>query len=551
MEFIKKNKFLIVLIALGFICYLFSFGHLGNILVDFGREMYTSSMVLDGKVLYKDIFCIYGPYGYLFNALIYKIFGESLYPLYFIGGVSSLLIIFFTYKLAKTFLSEFYSCVITFFVITTGCLATRLFNFSIPYSYGVLYGLICFLTSVYLLTKHIETKKIKPLILASLFAGFAVSCKYDFILYFIPLLFIILRTKNIRQIICSISAFLGAAALPFIILFAQGLRIQDLVNSFNLIKNFANTEALQAFYVTQGVYYTNRVWGEWLLELIILFIYSIIIYFGIVLIGKKNKFLKVTGVLAILFGIHLAFMNTAADSYLFLTFLTVVLFVLTFKKQKFIENVFILSVILISLKTLWALSYGNYGLYFLPCILISFFIISKNVFSVNLNKTFACLLIGIALGCAYYNITSRLDLNQKIETTKGPLYTSSYMAGPFNEALNYINSQKEPKSFILVPEGLSINFLTDKKKTPDVIYTSLIPLYTEGFGENNIIKDYEKNPPDYIIFSNMEAKSYGKGTICKTYAYDFCKYVISNYVPVKKTSEENEHIFVIFEKRSK
>ena len=93
-----------------------------------------------------------------------------------------------------------------------------------------------------------------------------------------------------------------------------------------------------------------------------------------------------------------------------------------------------------------------------------------------------------------------------------------------------------------------LNFLSDKKTKTNGLYNSLIPLYTEGFGEDVIIKNYKENPVDYIIFSNILSDSYRKGEICKTYAYDVCHYVYQNYSKVFETENKGEYNYTVFKR---
>ena len=48
-----------------------------DILVDFGRELYVPWQIATGKVLYKDIAHLFGPFSSYFNALLFKLFGAS------------------------------------------------------------------------------------------------------------------------------------------------------------------------------------------------------------------------------------------------------------------------------------------------------------------------------------------------------------------------------------------------------------------------------------------------------------------------------------------
>ena len=83
-SFVKKfceisKKYNLLEITLIFIVSLFLFfifyAKQGVYLVDVGRETYIPWQMLEGKLLYKDLYNVYGPLGYQINALIFLIFG--------------------------------------------------------------------------------------------------------------------------------------------------------------------------------------------------------------------------------------------------------------------------------------------------------------------------------------------------------------------------------------------------------------------------------------------------------------------------------------------
>lgn len=547
MEFIKKNKTLFLLILCAAYCLTLSVGHIANIYIDVGREIYYPEAILEGKVLYKDLFCIYGPFSYLFNALLYKIFGAELSTLYLAGSVCALSIVSLIYLISRKFLSNFISIVIAIFTIITGCLATRIFNFTLPYSYAVLYGLVCFLISLWFLISFLENKDEKKLILSSVFAGLSVINKYDFFLYFIPLTVVILKTKNIKLILKSYAGFFITCIIPFIILFIQGITFADLFNTVKAIKDFTATNAMTVFYKTQGVYYTNNVWMGWLNIISTYILYLVFIIPGVFIFYKKNIFLKITGIVLVTAGILFGIFNIRQTDYLFLTFLTTVIFILRFKKNSYIENILISSIILISLKSVWGLSHVNYGLYYASSVLISFFIILKNNLNKKLVHSICFVVIAGALSFLSINLSWIYNMNGEIITNKGKILTVNDWGKVTGELIEYIDSIEEDNPFIVVlPEGLIVNFLTAKQHKTEGFYNSLIPLYTEGFGEDVIIEHYKKIMPDYFIITNMSTGSYEKGEICNTYAQRFCNFVLDNYIPIKRFEDDNAKIVVFY-----
>src|ERR1041385_5464172 len=58
-----------------------------NPIVDCGREMYVPWQIAEGKMLYRDLFFMYGPFVPYWHALLLKIFGVHLNVFYAVGLV--------------------------------------------------------------------------------------------------------------------------------------------------------------------------------------------------------------------------------------------------------------------------------------------------------------------------------------------------------------------------------------------------------------------------------------------------------------------------------
>ena len=83
-----------ILLVMTLIGWLFFKGHYSNIMTDFGREMLFPQLMNSGNVLYKDILCIYFPLGYQFVALMYTLFGTSIFTLEICGLLAITLFVF-------------------------------------------------------------------------------------------------------------------------------------------------------------------------------------------------------------------------------------------------------------------------------------------------------------------------------------------------------------------------------------------------------------------------------------------------------------------------
>lgn len=475
-EVLIKNKYFIILWIVCIVALATSLGHYSGILIDFGREVYYPERILQGDVLYKDLFNIYGPLAYQINAVLYKIFGAKLSTLYGAGAVCSILTVSGIYLLASRYLSKFLSFSLGLFTIAVGVTTTSIFNFHFPYSWAVLYGLIAFIYSLYFIKDKLW--------LSALLAGVCITCKYDFLLYGFVILFLIFRQKDRKALLCFVSVPISS----FGILFAQGLQISDLVNSLVIVKNMAKSKTLTYFYQNSGIYFHPKA----LLMDLVLFLKFAVPFGGILLGTWKNKKIItiISFILAVIF----------FDAKVMFGFLPILLFIaIWFKNWNFLT----VSVLLVSVKVFWVLIMGSYGTYYVSLLLIALLSLLPRRF----DKV-----VGI-----YFILLSILNFAN----------IGSYVKTP-DKIVNYVKENTKPTDKVVVfPEGMIINFLS--KRQSDGFYNSMLPLYVETFGEDKIVEHFSQYKPKMIILNNLNMKDYYFEYICKDYALGFCRFVQENY----------------------
>lgn len=545
-EFYINNKPLIILWLLCIAALIVFTGHYSNILVDIGREVYYPQEILEGKVLYKDLFNIYGPFSYLWNAFLYKIFGINLFTLYFSGAVCSIGIVSGVYLLAKKFLNTQLSFAIAFFTIVTGICADHLFNFTFPYSQAMLYGTTAALFSIYFLIKYNENKLSKFLYLSGLLAGLAVANKYEFIVYSIFLFIFSLLSKKRVIILNFIISFLLFPLISFGILFIQGLTVNDLITATVEIKKMTQCDTLKYFYTNCGIFFNYnlfKIWGFNILTTGIPFALMLLSY----KIYSKNKALSV--ILISFFAIF-AYLLCSPEEFVFLIPLTflLTLFVIKDFKNNIPLLIFVTSAILISVKTMWALLPLSYGNYYLPMVLTAFFGVLFTLINKKYQNIAAIFLTVISLCYLNLFINKRNINTEKISSPQGAFYTNKDTASAVKEVLSLLNDYEEGTA-VVYPEGLMINFLSKNSIKADDYYNSMIPLYVESMGEENFIKNLNNKKPEFIIFTNQDTSDYYFKNICKDYALDFCKVVTEDYEFVKQTQQSTK--FTIFKRRKK
>lgn len=535
--FCDKPKYLPLIWGLLILVLIPTYAHHGNLLVDCGREAYYPTQVLSGKALYKDIFNIYGPFSYMYNALLFKIFGVNLNILYLSGCISAFFITSLTYLIARKFLGEFLSFSITTFTIMVGVFNTNLFNMVFPYSYGMLYGTVAVLLSLWLILKYEESpEKNLYLYLSAFFAGLCVANKYEFLPYFLVILYGAIKIKrlNFKQYGLLIASLIFAPAVCFAILFLQGMRLQDLAITALIINKMTHTNTLNYFYQHTGVFFHKKT-----LPFLTKKFFAVIIPLALMVIAttRKNKFAYGLLTLIAAFWVLRTF---NIDSFVFLPTLIFLWFIFNFKNIHTDKKLMIitLSSILLNMKIFWGLVICSYGTYFVNLCLITLIALVLNRFKGQKNnqKAWAIYLTTVCISLFFINMPRLLDKTNYLSTPRGNFYIEKNFYNSTDKLIKYIQANtKKTDTVMIFPEGQLINFLTERKS--DDVYGSLIPLYVETFGEDKIIEHFKQTKPEYIIFNNRNYHEYYYNYICNDYAQSFCSFVAQNYTQEKVIDE--------------
>ena len=587
------NLFVLTLIFLAFVCLFF--GKVGDLIIDNGREAFFPAEILKGKVLYKDIFNIFGPLSYQLNALFYYFWGINLSLINIAGCINAFIILIVMYLISRTVTSPINSMFVCFVIIVACMFKTFIHNYLFPYSYAAVYALSSFLVSVLFCIYYIIKSKPSLMILSFFFAGLSLAFKYEFLLYFLFLFIIIIFIKPLSRKNIFLSIILSAlpAFISFGILFYQGLTVTELISSVKTIYTFATTKTYIAYLTRiEGLYpgfglYAKRLPQFWFY--ISNFIGAFIVfYFILSAIGfalKKNEKYKIyfLGALPVYYVILLYLFArcnlnySVLNIYPFLGYFTAIFLIITIcclvlkQKntavtesenqyswlQKAIENadkkdkifLFLLVISIISApKSFFYLNMQGYGTYFALLYILVVFVfivdympkfvkfIDAKIFQVAfLSVTLASLVFCLEKNLIYLRYNT-----YPVKTKRGTIHTTKNKGEIIDKTLSYIQHKVPPNSKILVaPEGVLLNFLSDRPAY-DKFY-SLIPNHIETFGEEKIIRELSKDPPEYIFINNRDCSEYGNRYFCKDFAFGICKFVKNNYEQVEYFSGKGKN----------
>lgn len=567
-NFAKKYciaELLLIFAVSAFLFFLF-YGKQDVYLVDVSREAYIPWQVLKGQVLYKDIFNVYGPLGYQINAVLYFLFGINLNTLYFAGFINSLVILFTVFHTVKLFADKKTSLAVTGLVMFVCVYAQNFFNFIFTYSYNAVYALSGFLLSLFFALLYIKEKKTKNLILAFLFAGFSFANKIEDLPYFC-FLFLMLPfwlKKDWKKYLYATAAFFLFPVLSFVILMIQGAGFSDFFNAAVLIKKLVNAPATTYFYYAYGLYFNPhavKIVLIMVLKAIKILWIPFVILFLFNYLGNfiEKKFFKIVlSILLFLFSLYVVINNFSIISVYYnsifcwigiaclfilgICFICIVYKILIQKvKTTHIptdDKMFLfllLSALSVSLKGLFDVVITCYGTFTLTALIMPF-IVFLNVYiprkmpkklqnSWILTIIYFCIMAMAA--CLSYNIFRIVTVDYYTVNTPKGLITIRDVYPKQNELIKYITENiPQDARLLAIPEGAIINFLSQRDS--DNKYYYLIPVNIEIFGQDRILADIQKNPPDYVLLNDMVYGVYHNGSFC-SYAPKICNFIKKEY----------------------
>jgi hypothetical protein len=335
--------------------------------------------------------------------------------------------------------------------------------------------------------------------MATLSAGFSLSCKIEY--YWLPLIlayvFLFVKPLNKSELLKSLLAFCIFPLLCAGILFVQGINLIDIAHAAEIIKKSAFVPAMMRFHAQIGIYPNPKLLLENLTGLFNLILILVCLYF--VFFSEKIKKIFKWLIAACLF-------IFIGDVHYFAYF-PIICAVFTLLNIKKIYNkpagILAFAGIGASLKTFYSLHLDAYGSYTLPLVLLALLVLIFECYNFNKEKLQKFYVFVLALFAGFYfifGLSKNIIYPQgKISGAGGSLIVHKEYIEPLNSIADYIKTNTAPSDRILVyPEGEVINILTGRK-TDNMLY-SLHPIFIETFGQDNIVNRINNEKIEYIVY---------------------------------------------------
>lgn len=499
-----------LIILLFFIIGCFIFKDTFFAVYDTPRELLIPKGILEGKILYKEIYNFYGALPYYIAALFFKIFGLSTNSYFSLNIINSLFFVFGIYFLANLFVNKKYSLITTIFVMCTTIFNITIFNFIYPYSICYTFALSAYIYSILFLIKFIKENNDKYFIISSVLLGFCVASKNEFILT--PLIHIIsiflYKTNKFKYLIRFLLCFSIFPLLQMLILFISGLKFEDLPFIFSIFIKSTTSTAMKEFHKGIGMY-------PFLLKPLSL-IKIILCWIGIIcscILYRRNKIYGTIILIILLLFIK----HNIIGSLLF--FLPLTVFLLLILKIKVIIKkpaffVLILGALLTSLKTFFYLNFTAQGAYAFPLFILYFialFVANRKTNIIMFLIPFFITFYFYSSCIAYFEYSNIISHNQI--TTK----TTNTQALLLENIVSWINNNtKDDEKILMFPEFTTPLLMTNRQS--DYMFYNLHDISIDILGTDYIRKRVLDNKIKYII----DTSSYN------SYLYNVKSYKIVN-----------------------
>lgn len=503
-----KDKLNILIISIFFIILsAILWGKTGNMMIDFSREIFIPQQMASNQLLIKDIFLIYGFFGYFVNYLVYKIF-PNVFSFIFVAHLLSFFISVLFYLIARNFLNPDKSLTITLFFILTSVFSNSTFSLVLPYSYSTLWALFGSMLALYFL---IEKNNIGVFI--SLGLIFISRAEIFLLLFIIVIGFYIYKKERFLKEFFLIFLF-PLIFLGYILI--NKISYSDMNLNLMYLKAMVSSESIKYLYKALGSYIEIK---YFIINILYLFGFSLVFLISSKLNNLNKEYIGLT-----IFTVSTIALNP--DNCLNLVWIILIYLLLKLKIKD--SSIIILSAFSFTLcaKSIFkisTLSYSNIG-YFLM-ILAIYILLEKIIDKKFLFKIFV---IYFVILNAYNFIYFIKNPKFKLPIYDKNIYLDKDNKQRFYNVYSYLEKNlKKDETFLVIPEGQIFNFLLKK---PYKFYNSTFtPLDFETFKEENLIHKLKTENPDYIVLYPRNTNDYGKKIICLDYAVDFCTYIDDNY----------------------
>jgi hypothetical protein len=552
-------------------------------LVDFGRELYIPWQLTLGKILYKDIAHLFGPFSQYFNALLFEVFGVSYTTLIFANLTLTAIFTLVIYKTIKDAVDQLCATFVAFAFLTLFAFSQYTgfanFNFVSPYAHEATHGVILAALMIYGLWKFMSTRHARYVIASGLLFGLILLTKIEIIIsatatvvVYFAILFKHDETKwPLRLKIPGL--FLIATIMPLAVSLVYFLAYLPLTEALKAVGGGLPTIAALDI---AGIPFYQISLGTYDLKASMYFMFKTLLWFLIIIAisavaairfinQKHSRVHKGLSFLLLIFMIILAWkmewIHIGRPLPLFCLVIGITLFAafektITKDREAALKNIPLILWSVFSffllIKIFFNGRFYHYGFYqampaflLLVCFLTGYIPrwLTGHRFHGNIFMAFMMIFIGIVI-LHYMLLSDQIYRAKTLAVGDGHdrFYAFAPSVNPHGLAVSYfLKWAKElpaDSTFAVLPEGVMLNYLA--RKTNPTKYINFMVPEMRVFGEGHVLSDFMDKRPDFIVLVHKDTSEYGEDFFGRDarYGKSIMDWVNQNYQKVVRIGEE-------------
>ncbi|HEX5085194.1 MAG TPA: glycosyltransferase family 39 protein [Blastocatellia bacterium] len=552
---------------------------------DSGREMDLPLRLMNGELLYRDVYYLYPPLSPYLHSLLYRIFGASLDVLQAGGAICAFLIAWMCYRIARRLMTPSESALAVIAVVVV-CVFKPGGNLIWPYAFASLHGMALALGTLLLALRYIENENRRELAAAGVLIGLAAITKQEFALAAVCAVTgatVWLRRASFKRLGADLALAAAPALLIALPVYAALLGFigwKIVVEDCHLF--FTHLPASLILYNSQRSGLAFPV--DSLAQMIGAAAVSVAMLSAAALLGDFSMRLRragqsgqsgqrgwsrarwtwgaLGGALLVALAIRLAAGEEWDGSPMrALPFLSLGMIVIGWRRWKRKDGAALFIIAIYSLAVLARValrvpSGGAFGGFFLPTSLILFCylflrlapeavgrwaqdqLVARRTRMIGAGMLTALLLATVVV----YGVRYRFNFDYELKSPRGDLFVRRPIGEAFREALDFIAERSTPDDAIAVlPEGSDLAFLGERRMP--LRLQIFHPGFLDEQGERAEIARLHASRARYVLIVNRSMHEFGADVFGRDYFPTLGRWIDENYSLVKVCGEsQNERL---------
>jgi len=549
-----------------------------DVLVDFGRELYVPWQLAAGKALYADIAYFNGPLSPWLNSLVFRTFGVGLVTLVVANLAVIVAISVMLYVLLREMGGRFTATVGTLVFLTVFAFGQYIrqanFDYVTPYSHEMTHGTALSLAAMVLLRIHLRRGGVGSALGCGLAVGLTFLTKAEL---FVAVAFAVvvglvlhhgLGRYSLRTALRVGGVFAAGVALPPLVAFLvllrglpQGAAIDGVLGSWNyvFVTELRELKFYRDILGTTDIGESLRIIGRWTFRYALFLVPPAVIALLIRPTGRYSRLvagsLVPLAAIAVLHdrrGIDWEFLARPYPLALLAGVGILVMLVMrpdateAQRVRRVLGLSFVLYALALLLKMILAVRFMHYGFALaMPATMVLVVALLDGIPRLiddrgRYGTAFRAAGLGILIGIAGMHLyaTNTWFRLRTVEVGRGP---DAFLADNRGRIVRRILERLERlpsagETLAVLPEGVMLNYLSRMRNpTPHI---NFMPPELIMFGEERILREFDANPPDWIVMAYRTAPEYGDVLLGHDYGTGILAWIEANYRLVERLENE-------------